>query len=114
MKVHVYYVSARASRDERLHAMDGVLLPSHLFDKVSEVTLPACFTPRPDYPGDWRVGVCEVIWTRHQAIDAPVISSDGQRIRSMNVGDFLVLDGEPGVFLCSKVGFKPMEAPPPP
>ena len=112
MKVSVYYVSDKASRDERFDAMAGKLLPLDRFEKVSVVELPACFTPREDYQGDWRLGVCEVIWERHQAVDKPVIGIGG-RIRSMSVGDFMTIEGEPGVFLCSPIGFKPMEAPPP-
>lgn len=30
-------------------------------------------------------------------------------MRSMSVGDVITLEGEPGLFLCDRVGFRPAE-----
>jgi hypothetical protein len=104
MKVSVYYVNDSASREERFSALDGNLISASSYSLVSEVALPSCFEPRDDI--DWRTSLCETIFKRHQAIDAPVKSSKGERIRSMSVGDYLVIEGQPGVYVCAGTGFR--------
>lgn len=108
MIAKVFYVSAeRATRDQRLDAMDGKLLPRECFDLVAVVNVPDCF--RHKDIADKRLGVCEAIFTQHQAVDGPVFDAAGNPVRSMSVGDVVVLKGEPGFFFCDRVGFTPME-----
>jgi len=112
MKATIYYVDGeRTNRDERFDASMGKLLPPEKFRKAAEVGLPTCFTPNTVVAPDWRLQLCEVLFTQFQAVDGPVlaIGVDNAPIRSMSVGDVIVLDGEPGMFFCSGVGFKPIE-----
>lgn len=107
MKATIYYVDEnKTDRFERDDARMGKLLPADKFRKVTEIQLPACFEPRTDGP-DWRLSLCETLFERFNIGDR-----GGLRVRSMCVGDVIVIEGQPGLFFCDIAGFKPIEGNP--
>ena len=112
MTVSVYYVDPdKTDKFDRDDAMMGKLLPPDKFATVAIVELPTCFEPRADLKEDWRLSLCETIFTQFQAVDGPVlgVGVSNEPIRSMSVGDVLVIEGEPGLFFCDRIGFVPKE-----
>lgn len=102
MMVNVYYLSTLASRDETWDASHGKLMPAKLYSLASVINwLPPCFAP-----DDWRTSLCETIYNRLQAVDAPIKNHNGYTIRSMCPGDYLVIEGELGVYVCDRIGFR--------
>jgi len=79
MMVNVYYLSTLASRDETWDASHGKLMPAKLYSLASVINwLPPCFAP-----DDWRTSLCETIYNRLQAVDAPIKNHNGYTIRSI-------------------------------
>lgn len=105
MKATVYYVSwAKTTSDERADALAGDLLAGDKFIRAVWVDVPdnACL-------GD-RLLACEFMFRMLSSPSRP------EKLRSMSVGDVVVLDGgESGTFLCDSAGFRLVEGwePPP-
>lgn len=111
MKATIYYVDGdRTNRDERWDAGMGKLLPPDKFRKAAVVELPPCFEPRDDLGDlDWRLQVCEVLFAHFNGQGKSVGKVTRFASRSMSVGDVIVLEGEPGLFFCDRIGFRPVE-----
>lgn len=112
MKAFIFYVDFdKTDRNQRWDAGEGKLLPPECFTKVAEVTLPSCFSPRADLKEDWRLQVCEILFTFFNGGGSDVgrVERFTESMRSMGVGDVIVLDSEPGLFFCDRVGFRPAE-----
>lgn len=95
MKAEVLYVDHdKTTRDERVDAMDGKQLPADLY-KVVRMFDGDAASPE---------AACEELFAKLQAVDAPVLDHQGVRIRSMMIGDMIVLDGKR--YLCTREGFQ--------
>jgi len=95
MKTQILYVDDfKTTRDQRWHAADGKVLADDCYNQVDELELPE----------GSAVAACETLFEKFQAIDAPVVSSKGIRLRSMSVGDIIVIDGKR--FVCASCGFE--------
>jgi hypothetical protein len=95
MKAQILYVDDhRTTRDQRWDAGDGKVLPPECYTQVDECAVP-------EGPA---IQACEAIFESRQAVDGPVKNHLGLRIRSMSVGDLVVLGNER--FICSPVGFQ--------
>jgi hypothetical protein len=98
MQATIFYVDdTKTTRDERWVAGRGKLLPGDRYAEVNQVDLPGTDDNTP-------IALCEAIFAQYQAIDGPVFGADDKPIRSMSVGDLIVI--EDGLFICQGVGFK--------
>lgn len=114
MKATIYYVDFdKTDRDQRWDAGEGKLLPPECFTRVASVEIPSCFSPRADLKEDWRLKVCEVLFAyfngQNSSNNVGRVERCVANMRSMSVGDVIMLEGEPGLFLCDRVGFRPAE-----
>jgi hypothetical protein len=87
----------KTTRDGRVRAMDGEQLPSGLYKVVRVFEGDEHDAASPE-------AACDELFAKLQAVDAPVLGLGGERIRSMMVGDMIVLDGER--YLCARDGWK--------
>lgn len=105
MKATIYYVNSYTSGLQRSEASQGWLLPPQCLTRTIVREVPACFTPRDG--GDRSLAICEALFRMHQSEQAPVTDINGEKVRSMSIGDVVAFDTQPNrLFVCGRDGFR--------